>query len=240
MITTEIKKVYRIDKKVTESPTVSTLYLTLPNEKLPLFYAGQYINIYFPELHTPEGKAYSVSDAPHTDRLVITVKAIGEFSKKLCALHEGDVVTGSLPYGYFYSESKNSTLVMIAGGIGVTPFRSMIIDSLASNPLRKLILFYTARSDQDLIFKQEFDRLQREHTQFKAFYFVTREKSIDPTVFERRITIADILSNKPKPNITDREFLMCGSIPFVRDMWKGLRDMGVSEDVLYTEAFFSH
>ena len=40
--------------------------------------------------------------------------------------------------------------------------------------------------------------------------------------------------------IADAEFMICGSISSIRDMWKGLRDLGIPEETIYTEAFFSH
>ncbi len=240
MIKTETRNTYVVKEKIAESATVSTLKLALPDEKIPVYHSGQFITIYFPELHTPEGKAYSMSGAPHGDALVITVKAMGEFSRRLCALAVGDTVTASLPYGYFYSESEESTLVMIAGGIGVTPFRSMIEDSLAHNPARKLVLFYSSRTYDDLVFKKEFTDLQMKYENFKVLYFVTREKSPDPEIIHARMNMDDILGSGPHKNIRGREFMICGSIPFVSDIWKGLRARGVPEETIYTEAFFSH
>jgi ferredoxin-NADP reductase len=234
------KVTYVVREKIAESSTVSTLKLAPAFENLPAYHSGQFINIYFPELNTPEGKAYSMSGAPQEEVLAITVKAMGEFSHRLCSLKIGDTVTASLPYGYFYSESEETTLVMIAGGIGVAPFRSMICDALAGNLSRKLALFYSVRTHEDLVFKKEFDRLQKENKNFKVFYFVTREKNNDPLIFSSRISINDILGSGPRKNISGREFLICGSIPFVSDIWKGLRAEGVREEMIYTEAFFSH
>ncbi len=240
MIKTETKNTYIVTEKIIESAAISTLKLTLRDGKIPAYHSGQFINIYFPESGTPEGKAYSMSGAPHEGSLSITVRAMGEFSRRICALGVGDTLTASLPYGYFYSESRETALVMIAGGIGVTPFRSMIKDSLARDPSRKLSLFYSSRTGDDLAFKKEFDRLQREFKNLNVFYFVTREKSPDPSIISTRMTIRDILGTGQGKNISGREFLICGSIPFVSDIWKGLRAAGVPEEMIYTEAFFSH
>ena len=240
MIKTEIKNTYVVKEKIAESSTVSTLKLTLLNGKIPAYHSGQFINIYFPELNTPEGKAYSMSGAPHEDTLTISVKTMGEFSRHLCALRVGDTLTASLPYGYFYSESEESALVMIAGGIGVTPFRSMIQDALVRTPARKLALFYSSRTYADMVFKKEFDDLQIKCKNFKALYFVTREKAPDPSVIRARVNIDDILGSGSHKNISKREFMICGSIPFVSNIWKGLRAAGVPEEAIYTEAFFSH
>jgi 3-ketosteroid 9alpha-monooxygenase subunit B len=237
---TETRKTYVVKEKIIESPTVSTLKLTLFTGDIPTYHSGQFINIYFPELGTPEGKAYSMSGAPHEDALCITVKAVGEFSHRLCSLCVGDTLEASLPYGYFYSESEDNNLIMIAGGIGVTPFRSMIMDSIRRKSQRKLALFYSSRTYDDLIFKKEFDSLQKDHKNFNGFYFVTRERNSDTSIIYRRMNIGDILGNGPQKRLAGREFLICGSISFVSDIWKGLRAAGVPEELIYTEAFFSH
>lgn len=237
---TEIRKIYIVKEKIVESTAVSTLKLTFSTGNIPAFRPGQFINIYFPDLGTPEGKAYSMSDMPHGDTLSITVRAMGEFSHRLCSLDIGDTLEASLPYGYFYSESEESNLVMIAGGIGVTPFRSMIKDIINRNSPRKLALFHSSRTYEGLIFKKEFDYLQKENSNFRGLYFVTREKNSDLSVLYNRMNINDILGNNWRKHIMGREFMICGSISFVGDIWRGLRAAGVPEELIYTEAFFSH
>lgn len=237
----EIKKKYKVQERIMETPTVFTLKF-LVDGGIPKYIPGQFITIYFPELGTPEGKAYSISSSPNESTINITVKAMGIFSNKLCSLVAGDIVSASLPYGYFYSESKDSDLVMIAGGIGIVPFRSMIVDCLEKFPNRKIALFYSNQTTKDIIFKKEFDNLSLKNPTFKVIYYITRQKISDPNFINNRICVEDIVGNVKVglKKIAGREFLICGSIPFVRDFWKNLKDQGVSEDNLYTEAFFSH
>jgi ferredoxin-NADP reductase len=148
----------------------------------------------------------------------------------------GDIVHASLPYGYFYSESATSPLVLVAGGIGVAPFRGMIHESLYNNPSRAIVLFYSNKREEDIIFKSEFDDLARKFPKtFSVKYYVTQEKTHEPIVFGR-ISVADIIRESCR--LQDREYLLCGSIAFVRDFWRGLQEEGVPEETIYTEAFF--
>src|ERR1044071_5893464 len=112
------KKIYTVLGRKEEVPGVTTLHLAFPDGKIPEYRAGQFITIYFPELHTPEGKAYSISSSPLEKHLSITVKALGEFSNKIHSLKVGDTLLASEPYGFFYSEIEDSSLVMVAAGIG--------------------------------------------------------------------------------------------------------------------------
>jgi nitric oxide dioxygenase len=233
----EYKEQYVVLGNTAEAPNVSTLTLALAAGGIPRFTAGQFITVYFPDTGTAEGKAYSISSAPDEPSLSITVRAIGEFSNRLCAMRPGDTITASLPYGFFSSEYENSTLVLLAAGIGITPFRSIIRDAIKKNPERKIMLFYSSRKIADAVFKNEFDALQRSNKNFTARYFVTRESDVHGVALNRRMRPEDILAALDNSN--NLEFLICGAIPFVSDVWRGLHAGGVSTDVIYTEAFFS-
>lgn len=230
---------YIVHSNTEEVPGVTTLTLTREDGSVPHFETGQYINVYFPELDTPEGKAYSISSAPHEQVFSITVRAIGEFSNRLCALGRGDSISGSLPYGFFCPESEESDIAMLAAGIGIAPYRSILRDIAFKNPKRRVCLFHSIRTSDDRIFNEELQRLQQQLPNFSLFYFITREtNSTIPSATYRRLEAEDVLSVVSSGSGT--EILICGSISFTRDMWKALHRARVSEDHMYTEAFFSH
>lgn len=233
----EVKKKYKVIGKTEESPNVFTLRLVL-DEGLAPYVSGQYITVYFPESGTPEGKAYSISSAPHEGFYAITVKVMGEFSTKLSRLVAGDIVTASLPYGYFFSESADTPLVMIAAGIGISPFRSMLADITTRSLNREVHLMYTSRTAGDIVFKKEFDEMVANNSRIHVVYHVTREEGVEPPLVAGRLSGGSVLASIP--HLPSAEFLICGSISFTRDMWRALRAEGIAEDRLYTEAFFSH
>jgi ferredoxin-NADP reductase len=221
-----------------ETEDVITLALTLRDGTVPTYTPGQFITVYFPELNTPEGKAYSISSYPFEKHIAITVKAIGEFSNRLCSLHSGDIILASLPCGFFCTEYEDTSLVLLAGGIGITPFRSIVHSTLEHNPDRIISLFYSARTERGAVFKNEMDNITHKYKNFLGHYFFTRDIKHSADVYGRRIRARDILNLAAPQNTDNTEFLICGSIPFVRDEWLGLKKAGVSEDNMYTEAFF--
>jgi len=237
----ETKKIkYKVIGKNIEAPNVATLLLSVTSGSPP-YCPGQFIDIYFPELGFSQGKSYSISSAPLENKLSITIKKIGEFSNRLFKLRKGDTVTGSEPYGFFYSDLEDTHLVMLAGGIGIVPFRATIIEHLIKNSKRKMSLFYSSRTESDIIFKNEL-ALWQGKLNLKIRHFITRQTKVHPDKIRGRITAKRILKeiSSPKNSLTNVEFLICGSIAFVRDMRKGLRAEGVPENLIYTEAFFSH
>lgn len=229
---------YVVQSTRRESPTTVTLTLSLLGGGVPPHIAGQFITVYFPELDTPEGKAYSISSAPNENDFSITVRGIGAFSNRLCALREGDTLSASLPYGFFYPEGEESDLVLIASGIGITPFRAIVHDALSQNTARNIAIFHTVRTPEDAFFRKEFEALQQTHPSLLLHYFITQEGGAAQNDESRRITVADILEGTRE--YERPEFLICGSIAFTGDMWKGLKHEGIPQDSLYTEAFFSH
>ncbi len=226
---------YTVKEKIQETKNVFTLRLSC-DAGVPKYYAGQFITVYFDDAGNAEGKAYTISSAPHEQTLNITVKGVGQFSNKLCAMNTGDKVEASLPYGYFYSEEENTTLVMIAGGMGIAPFRSIIMDSVAKNKKREMFLFNSNKNVSDIVFGDELKKVQQENGFFKFKNYITQQDVNEEGIKNERIKVFDILEETK--NIENKEFLICGSIPFVRDFWKGLKEGGVKEETIYTEAIF--
>ncbi len=226
---------YKVYNKTRLSSDVDCLSLLPVNKLKPDFLPGQFITVYYDDSKVVEGKAYSISSAPHEQYLNITVKKIGEFSNMLCGLRPGSVIRASLPYGFFYSEAEIAPMVMIAGGIGIAPFRSMITHNAKNSPARAMHLLYSARTLTDLIFKDHFDELVDRNI-LKANYFVTREPVKDNTIQPRRISAQDILTYSQK--YKQPEYFLCGSIDFVRTLWKDMTRHGIVEEQIYTEGFY--
>ena len=236
MIQKSDKKTYAGIGVVPEAPGVTTLQLACAGGAPP-YIPGQFITVYLPELGTPEGTAYSISSAPG-EPLSITVSARGEFSRRLCTLRHGDTFLASAPSGYFYSESGTNTLVMLAASIGIAPFRSVMLDAVKKNPARSLLLFYSNRTMADIVFDEILNQLAAAYSNVGVNHFITREERLPMGVTRGRISaeaVVRALGETPDP-----EFFICGSISFVRDMWRDLKSAGINEDRLYTEAFFSH
>ncbi len=220
---------YVVLRKKQEAPLVTTLVIALPNGNIPVYKAGQYITVYFFDSSTPQGKAYSISSAPTEHLFTISIKAIGEYSHRLCAMNSGDTFFGSLPKGGFYSEQIDTDIIMLASGTGITPFRSMIIDTVQNAQKRALFLFYSHRTTHDALFTEEFESIQKNYTTIHIENYITRE-SAKP----QRIMIPDILSIVQ--NNRQGEFFICGPTSFVREQRVALQNAGVLSEYIHTEA----
>lgn len=226
---------YTIQEVKKETANVVTLTLVYDGI-IPSLRAGQFITVFFSETGHMEGKSYSISNIIANNSFTITVKNIGVFSNKLSVMKAGDTLSASLPYGYFYTESETSSLVLISGGIGVAPFKSMIEESFIKTPSRKIVLFYANKTPEDIIFYNEWnDLVAKQGDNFQIHHYITQREVSSP-MKNNRIPIADILG--PTQNLSESEFFLCGSIAFVRDYWKALKSSGIKDEQIYTEAFF--
>jgi ferredoxin-NADP reductase len=163
------------------------------------------------------------------------VKKIGTVSSQLVAMKRGDTLIASLPLGSFYSKSQSTPLIMIAAGISVTPFHSMILDNIEKNSSRKLVLFYSNQTIANIVFKKQFDDLATLHPQFQVHYFITREKTTLPGITNGRMTSKSIVNSIS--DIRGAEFFICGSGDFVHSLRHSLITEGVLRSAIHTESF---
>jgi ferredoxin-NADP reductase len=218
-------RTYTIVQRVEETPDVATFFVRPVAGERPAFVAGQFINIALPG-HT-EAKSYTIASAPRDELWAITVRAAGAFSTKLMSHQAGDTLEVSEPLGYFCADPAPAPRLWLAGGIGITPFMSMVREGA---PLQPTTLYYSNRTAEDIVFKDEL-----ENSSIKVRHFITREPA-PPGMIAGRISEQDI--KDALQALSECQVYICGSIGFVRDYWSLLRRLGVSEDRLFTEAFF--
>jgi ferredoxin-NADP reductase len=218
-----------------ETHDTKTLVLT-PLEDGPVYIAGQCLTVELPGFMPPEGKSYSLSSAPHDGEFSITIKLMGTFSRTLLSKIPGDTLITSLPYGDFYPKcEKARPLSLIAGGIGISPCYSIVRSALDRGCARNIDLFYSNKTQRDIIFRLALDELQKNSSNFKTHYFITREEKVPPYMHQGRINASRL---REVSGAEDTDFFICGSNGFIRDMWRALRDNGVPSVHIYTEGFF--
>ena len=137
----------------------------------------------------------------------------------------GDIVMITQGQGKFFltPDLMNSPLTLIAGGIGVTPLLSM----LRSANNKKLKLFYSVSSDEDILFKEELAPY--------SIFTVTKNPSINWAGEHSRINLA--LLKKYSTNF-DSNFFICGPRPMIDAITKELIDYGVPKDHIHFEKWW--
>jgi ferredoxin-NADP reductase len=189
-----------------------------PADEKPMFsfLAGQWVMMH---LLNPDGSAwgraaFSVAGAPHesTTSIELAIKIYGDYTKKAYELKPGDLVKLQGPYGVFTLPSGSDPLMMFAGGIGVTPFRSMLREMATQNDPREAVLFYSNKTPSLTSYAEELRAFSKAHPKLKTVFVYTREPSSEPCE-EGRLTREMIA--KYVPDFHAAQYLMCGPNEFM-------------------------
>jgi ferredoxin-NADP reductase len=217
---------------VEETPSVKTIVLDLP--EWPGHRAGQHVDV---RLTAEDGyqaqRSYSIASAPEDEHLAITVERLddGEVSPYLVdELLVGDKVELRGPIGgYFvWTAEHGGPVLLIGGGSGVVPLRCMLRHREAAGSTVPARLLYSARSQDDVIYREELDR-------FGAVYTFTRAQPAGWTGYARRVD-EELLREVAFPK-ADGFAYVCGPTRFVEAVADGLLGVGYEPERVRTERF---
>lgn len=181
----------------------------------------------------------SVASAPHEPDLVIATRMRDTaFKRVLKNAEPGLPVEIAGPFGSFTLHQKESRpAVMLVGGIGITPFASMIQDATEKKLPYKIFLFYSNRRPEDTTFLDQLQKLQATNENFVFIPTMTdMEKSREVWEGERGYIDREMIERHVSDR-TDAVYYSAGPAPMVAAMRKTLAEIGVSDDNIRTEEF---
>jgi len=218
-----------------ESPEIKTFRLRRPEGFE--FQPGQFLTVRLLTDGKPQVRCYSISSPPHArGYLDISVRSQGLVSSLLHAtVRAGSVLAVNRPAGAFvYPAGDARPLVLMAGGIGITPLMAMLRHAAASDPTRPVTLLYSARTEHDLAFRNELLVLAERHPHIRVVMTVTR-----PTEVTRLRTgrlDADLV-RQYVPSPQHSIFCLCGPLPMIDDSRRLLAELGVPDSQVRYEQF---
>ena len=183
---------------------------------------------------------FTISSSPLVkDKLTVTTKIIqSDFKKALLMLKENDEIKIFGPMGNFVlDEAITKPRILIAGGIGITPFHSMLTYAAAKILTIPLTLFVSFSTPEEMVYFEELKQIGETHSNIKIVYTITKpEESQTPWEGEKR-RISEELIKKYVPDIAGALFYVVGPPPMEEATTKMLNDMGFMEENILTEAF---
>ncbi len=169
----------------------------------------------------------------------LAIKNLGDFTGEMDLIKTGDQVSIEGPYGSFsyLNYEEDGELVFIAGGIGITPFISMLRHLAETRPERQVTLIYGIRSEDEFLFKEELARLTQvlSHTKVIPVYSQTMsgqgEKGyIDKDLIKRNIDL-------DYRTLRGKGFYICGPSKMMTGVLKALKSLGIDKEHIHYEAF---
>ena len=228
IVNPDLRMPLRLLKKEKLSENIYS-FLFEPQKKID-FIPGQFL-----EWTLPHGNAdsrgirrwFTISSSPAEQHLMLTTRFAEKgstFKQKLRNLSEGEeIIVSGLGGDFTWPKDLKQPMVFIAGGIGVTPFRSMIKYLLDSNFSAKITLLYSNRTAEDIVFKEIFDEAVRKFN-LKAVYTITENV---PDSWPGRIGYIDeAVIRAEVPDYQNRLFYISGPEPMVEAFEKLVAGMG--------------
>jgi nitric oxide dioxygenase len=238
-----------VDRKVVESDVITSFYLKPEDSKgIATFIPGQYISIKM-EIEGEDFthiRQYSLSDAPGKDYYRISVKREagagnpdGRVSNYLHdGVKEGDILKVSVPAGDFIlNTEKDTPVVLLSGGVGLTPMMSMLKTVVEIQPNREVTFVHAAQNGNVHALRNEVDDLTKLET-VKSFFFYD-----SPTEDDRKNNRFDVEGYitrewlEGKVDKDQADFYFCGPVPFMKAVNRSLKELGVKEDRIHFEFF---
>lgn len=234
----------RVAKVFQETPEVRTFRLVMPwGEPLPFDHRpGQYLILKIEIDGKMAKRSYTIASSPTRSgycELTIKREERGLVSRFMHdVLREGTLVHITAPAGRFiFTGMEADRIVMIAGGVGITPLMATIryLTDLAWPG--KIDLIFSVKTEQDIIFRGELEELQRRHGNFKATVTLTRESA--PGWQGEHGRINSMLLNRIVPNINGSRIHLCGPTEMTDPIMRMIRDLGVAPEQIKVESFAS-
>jgi ferredoxin-NADP reductase len=248
---------FRVDRKEIEdgAQSICSFYL-VPEDRqlLPVFKPGQFLTFRL-EVPALDGKTeqiircYSLSDAPRQECYRVSIKRVpapagstyppGRSSNYFHDhIQVGDHIQVRAPGGQFHIDASDAPVVLVGGGIGITPVLSMLNWCLAEQPGREVWLYYGVRNSNESIKRSHLEALAAAYPNFHLrLCFSNPLPGDQPGRDYQHSGRVDVALFRRELPLKPYHFYICGPTPMMESLVLGLEGWGVPECRIHYEAF---
>lgn len=220
-----------VSEVIVDTTSTKTLRFKAEGGFLPPFQAGQYINLFVNIDGTETARPFAISSAPQERGFYdLTIKRVADGFVSHFLLNDvkaGDHFQSTGPMGTFYHNPlfHGDDLVFLAGGSGIAPARSMILNMIENTPLsntqqnkrasRKIHLIYASSYEADVIYINELKRLEQEHDFLTITWLISRptKNHVGRTGHVNADLLTELLGNNLE-QLQAKMFYICGPTSF--------------------------
>ena len=247
---------FRIIKKIKETESISSFYLVPNDDKpLPTFFPGQYLTfqLKIPGQAKPVVRCYSLSDSPHPDQFRVTIKRemppkdnpdappglVSNFFHD--SLNENCIVDIRAPRGHFFLDMKeNKPVVLLAGGVGITPVLSMLNAIIALGIKRETWFFLGVKNKKEHVMQEHLETVanENENVRLHVCYSKPDPSDVEGQDYHHKERVSVDLLKRLLPS-NNYDFFICSPPGMVKALRADLAAWGVPKDKINFEAFGS-
>jgi glycine betaine catabolism B len=207
------------------------------------FIPGQYLEWTLPH-HNPDSRGnrryFTIASSPQSQEIELGVKISensSSYKKALQSMNLGDKLFASHLSGDFtLNEAKNEKLVFIAGGIGVTPFKSIIEYLNNSKQKKDVTLMYACADPSEFVYKELFENAGNQ-IGLKTIYVLTRPENAPKDWTGKTGRINEQMIREEIPDFKDRAFFLSGPNAMVQGYKQLLASLGIPKNQIITDYF---
>lgn len=241
LVSPKTKLVLQLRQKLHIAPDVYD-FIFVPQRALA-FAPGQYMEwtLGHADPDTRGNRRYfTLASSPTENHIRLGVKFSGElssFKRAMLAMDQRTaIMAGQLAGDFVLPRDQRQKCVFIAGGIGITPFRSMIKYLLDTRQRRAIVLFYTSKTLDEVVYRDVFDQAQRE-LGIKTIYTLTDPRNLPPNWRGNVGRITPQLIRSHVPDYLDCVYYISGSQAMIDSFKSVLSEMGIPSGHIKTDLF---
>lgn len=217
------------------APEVKHFTFDVPEvEQLP-YLPGQFVSFTREFDGRNVTRAYSTASEPDGNKFALCLNRVqdGIFSPWLFELDPGGTVDMKGPLGYFTWKHPVNDSVLVATGTGIAPFRGMLRSYLRSGGDKQVTLVFGVRYEQSLLYRDEFEQLERDHPNFRFLPTLSRcDERWAGCRGHVQQHVIDALGGR-----TDVDVYICGLKLMVDDMRSRLKELGFDRKKIVFEKY---
>ena len=178
--------------------------------------------------------SFSSSAEASDGRVEMTIRNLGDFTSTIARVPVGQRVYLDGPYGAFTVGSPKDALVLIAGGVGITPMMSMLRTLADRGDARRVVLFYGSKDWESIMFREELDLLQSRLDLAVVHVLANPPAGWDG---EQGYIGAEMFERHLPPQHAEHEYFICGPGPMMDAIERSLGELGVPMSKYHSERY---
>lgn len=232
---------YEVVRTSKPSPKIHEMELKPVNGQRMDYVAGQFGFFRFVDSSVAsEAHPFSFASSPrfHQDSIIVMIQEDGDFTNTLEDVTEGDKVTIEGPYGDFYPEKvrhSNDPMVLLSGGIGLTPSLSVLREEIAKNSDRRIAFVWGVGYEKDLMYYDELKDLSNKYPNF-SHHIIFSEEEVEG--FPHGFVDDEFIRSQGLEEFYETAtWHICGPPPMLEAAKGLMADNNVTDEQLYIEEF---
>ncbi len=227
-------------KNVEHFPTYQLVTLEPEDERSERldYWPGQYATISFKSGNSISPmRCFSMVSSPNQTDLQFAMRRSGKFTNKLATMQPGTPVKVHGPFGNFVIDTADTNVILLAAGIGITPYMSMLRHAVETKMNLPITLVYACRNIDDIPFKAELIKMCSQKQNMRTIFVLNEGvNNQSNNIYVGRLD-ESLLSKVTNQKWQSFTYFICGPSGFSKTMMKTLKSHDIDEASIMTEAF---